>query len=313
MNKQSCTKKTSIGGQAVIEGVMMRGPRKTSVVVRKKDGTLERDLSDTYKEGKIPWYTKVPFVRGIFNLGSSLYIGYKALNFSASFFVDEEEEEPGRFEKWLSEKLGDRLNDALMTFSMVLGVGLSVVLFFMLPTLITGLIQQWLPNHVVKALTEGLVRILIFLGYLAGVSLMEDIRRVYMYHGAEHKTIACYEAGEELTVENVRKYTRFHPRCGTSFLLIVMVVSILVFSFLSWNNVWIRLLLRILLIPVVVGISYEIIKLAGRYDNPVTRAVSRPGLWLQRLTTREPEDSMIEVAIAAMKDVIPEQEGEDRW
>ncbi len=307
------TKKTSIGGQAIIEGILMRGPKKTSIVVRRKNGEFEKKIEDTYKNGAPGWYTKVPFLRGIFNMASSLYMGYQAINFSASFFDDEEQEEPGRFERWLREKCGDKFEDYLMTFSMVAGVGLAVLLFILLPTFLAGLVQEHFTSGVVKSLVEGGIRIAIFLLYLWGVSLMEDIRRVYMYHGAEHKTIACYEAGEELTVENVRKYTRFHPRCGTSFLLIVMVVSILVFSFLTWSNVWVRMLLRLLLLPVVVGISYEAIKLAGRYDNFFTRMISAPGLWLQRLTTREPEDEMIEVAIEAMKDVIPEEEGMDEW
>lgn len=311
--ENKCYKKTSIGGQAVIEGIMMRGPRKTTVVVRKKDGSTVKESYPTNKDGKPKWYNKVPFVRGIFNLVSSLAVGYKVLNFSASFIEDEEEEPAGKFEQWLMDKWGEKANDYIMTISLVLGLGLSILLFFMLPTILTGLVQQWLPNDFVRALAEGVIRVAIFLAYLWGVSFMDDIHRMYEYHGAEHKTIACYEAGEELTVENVRKYTRFHPRCGTSFMFLIMVISILIFSFLSWDSVAIRMVSRLLLLPVVVGISYELIKLAGRYDNLFTKIISAPGLAIQRMTVFEPDDSMIEVAIEAMTDVIPENEGEDNW
>ncbi len=308
----SC-KKTSIGGQAVIEGIMMRGPEKTSIVVRKSNGELERKITPNHKNKKPSVFTKIPFVRGIFNLGTSLVAGYDAINFSASFFEDDDDYEPKGFEKWLMEKCGDKFNDYLMTFSMILGVGLAILLFFMLPTIITGFLSTFIVGDMARALTEGAVRIAIFIAYIYLVSFMPDIKRVYKYHGAEHKTISCYEAGEELTVENIRKFNTLHPRCGTSFLLIVMVVSILVFSFLSWDNMFVRLAMRIVLIPVVVGISYEIIKLAGRYDNILTRIISYPGMMLQKITTSEPDDSMLEVAIAAMKDVIPTVEGSDQW
>jgi uncharacterized protein YqhQ len=293
---------TSIGGQAVIEGIMMRGPKKTSVVVRLPDGSLKKEIKDTAKVKSK--FLNLPFIRGSVMLVSSLSVGMWALNFSASFF--EEDTPPSKFEQWMMDKLGDKFNSYLMGFSIGLGALLAIGLFFMLPTILTGFLSRFFDTQAVGAFIEGGVRIGIFLAYLALVGMMPDIKRVFSYHGAEHKTIACFEHKEELTVENVKKYSRYHPRCGTSFLLIVMVVSIIVFSFLSWDNVWIRMLLRLLLLPVVVGISYELIKLAGKYDNWVTRIISAPGLALQRLTTQKPDDSMIQVAIEALKDVIPE-------
>jgi uncharacterized protein YqhQ len=284
-----------------MEGVMMRGPQKTSVVVRLGDGQLKKEIKDTPKiKNKL---LKLPFIRGPVMLFSSLKVGMWALQYSASVF--DEDVPPSKFEQWMMDKLKDKFNTFLMAFSLGLGLLLAVVLFFMLPTIVAGFFSRFFPSQSVGALMEGGLRIAIFLAYLALVGRMPDVKRVFAYHGAEHKTIGCFEHKEELTVENVRKYRRFHPRCGTSFLLIVMVVSILVFSFLSWENVWIRLLLRLALLPVVVGVSYELIRLAGKYDNFLTRIISAPGMALQRLTTSEPDDSMIEVAIAAMKEVIP--------
>lgn len=307
-------KKTSIGGQAVIEGIMMRGPNKTATVIRTPDGLMNTKLEDTINPAKGNTIFGIPFIRGSVNMVISLIIGYKALNYSASFFTDEfGEEELSGFEKWLKAKTGERFSDVIMGFSIILGVLLAVGLFIVLPTFITGFMTTFIHHDVARALMEGCIRIAIFLAYIYGVTFMEDIKRVFSYHGAEHKTIACYEHGEELIVENVRKHTRFHPRCGTSFLLIVMVVSILVFSLLSWDNIWQRMILRIVLLPVVIGISYEIIRIAGKYENIITKLVSAPGLWLQRLTTKEPDDSMIEVAIEALKRVIPENKEEDEW
>lgn len=308
MKEKETVQYTSIGGQAVIEGIMMRGPKKTSIVVRLADGSLKKESKATVTtKNKL---LKLPFIRGCVGLVSSLSVGMWALTYSASF-VEEEEAPPSKFEKWLMDKLGDKFNNFVMAVSMGLGLLLAVGLFFMLPTIITGLLSNLFDTQAVGAFIEGTVRIVIFLGYLSLVSLVPDIKRVFSYHGAEHKSIACYEHHEELTVENVRKYKRFHPRCGTSFLLIVMVVSIIIFSFLSWDNVWQRLMMRVLLLPLVVGISYELIKLAGRYDNWMTRIISAPGMALQRLTTHEPDDSMIEVAIEALKDVIPENAEEE--
>lgn len=303
--------KTSIGGQALIEGVMMRGPVQTAMAVRLPDGEIDTEIWENKAAKK--WYRKTPFVRGIFNMIDSLLLGYKCLMKSAEKSGLEEEEEPSKFEKWLAEKMGKSLMTVVSVVSVVVGAAVAIGLFMILPAFLTGLLGGIVENRFVKSLIEGVLKIGIFIAYMAIIRVMPDIRRVYQYHGAEHKTIACYEAGLPLTVENVRPQRRFHPRCGTSFILIVLVISILLFSVVTWNSVIIRVLLKIVLLPVVVGIAYEIIKLAGRYDNVITRAISAPGLWTQRLTTSEPDDAQIEVAIASMSPVIPEEKGEDTW
>ena len=302
--------KTSIGGQALIEGVMMRGPQKIAMAVRKPDGDLQVDVWDAPK--KTVW-NRIPIVRGVVNMVVSLMDGYKCLMKSAELSTQGlEEEEPSRFEKWLDEKLGDKMTKVVSVISAVLGFGVAILLFTFLPAFLGGLLKGVLPRWGLS-LFEGLLKIALFIGYLALVSLMPDMKRMFQYHGAEHKTIFCYEAGLELTVENVRKQRRFHPRCGTSFLIIALVLSILVFSVVTWSSPLIRTLLKLALTPLVVGIAYELIKLAGRYDNLFTRIISFPGLQLQHLTTREPDDSMIEAAIASMKPVVPETKGEDQW
>ncbi len=310
--------KTSIGGQAVIEGVMMRGPQKIATAVRKPDGEIEMEEKPIGKVRKNK-ILKLPIIRGCINFFDSMILGIQSLMYSAKFFeLDEEgnqiQEEPGKFEKWLNEKLGsEKATNAVIYFSVCVSLVFSVGLFIMLPAVIVGFLKNLIENHILLTAAEGVVRICIFIVYMALVSQMNDIKRVFMYHGAEHKTINCYEHGEELTIENVRKHTRLHPRCGTSFLLIVMVISIVVFSFISWENPITRLLLRLALMPVVAGISYEIIKFAGRHDNWFTAAISAPGKWFQRITTKEPDDSQIEVAIAAFVAVKPEEKGEDKW
>ncbi len=302
--------KTSIGGQALIEGVMMRGPRKTAMAVRKPDGELETRIWDN-KPARV--WNRIPLVRGVVNMVSSLVVGYRCLMKSAEISTEGlEEEEPSRLEKWLEEKLGDNLMKAVMLVGSVLGVVIAVGLFMFLPAWLVGLGEGVLPRWAMS-LIEGFIKIGVFLAYMALVGLMPDMRRLFQYHGAEHKTIACYEAGEELTPENIRKYPRFHPRCGTSFIVIVLILGILIFSVVTWSNALVRTVLKLCLLPVVVGIAYELIKLAGRYDNLFTRIISFPGLKIQHLTTREPDDSMIEAAIASMKPVIPENEGEDVW
>lgn len=302
--------KTSIGGQALIEGVMMRGPRKTAMAVRKPDGELETRIWDN-KPARA--WNRIPLVRGVVNMVSSLVVGYRCLMKSAEISTEGlEEEEPSRLEKWLEEKLGDNLMKAVMLVGSVLGVVIAVGLFMFLPAWLVGLGEGVLPRWAMS-LIEGFIKIGVFLAYMALVGLMPDMRRLFQYHGAEHKTIACYEAGEELTPENIRKYPRFHPRCGTSFIVIVLILGILIFSVVTWSNALVRTVLKLCLLPVVVGIAYELIKLAGRYDNLFTRIISFPGLKIQHLTTREPDDSMIEAAIASMKPVIPENEGEDVW
>ncbi len=317
-NKNCSIHKTSIGGQAVMEGVMMRGPKKIATAVRKPDGEIITDIQELGKvrTGKL---VKLPIIRGCVNFFDSMIVGVKALMFSAKFFDVEEDgtpkpEEPSKFEAWLEEKLdSEKAMNVIIYISVVLSLCLSIGLFILLPGVIGELIRMVVDNQYVITLAEGIVRIAIFIIYLALVAQMKDIKRVFMYHGAEHKSINCYEHGEELTVENVRKYTRLHPRCGTSFLLIVMVVSMLVFFFIPKMFFVYRLLLRLALLPVVAGISYEIIKYAGRHDNAFTHIISKPGMWFQRITTNEPDDSQIEVAIASLLAVIPEEKGEDKW
>ncbi len=318
MSNNKCNiHRTSIGGQAVIEGVMMKGPDTIATSVRKPDGEIETDIKPCGKVRKNK-ILKLPIIRGCINFFDSMILGVKSLMWSATFFDLEDDsasaENQSKFEAWLEKKLGsEKALNAVIYFSVVLSLLMSVGLFILLPTVIVGFLKDIIQNHILLTLSEGVVRILILLAYLALVSRMNDIKRVFMYHGAEHKTIHCYEQGLELTVENVRSQSRLHPRCGTSFLLIVMVVSIIVFSFISWSNPLIRLGLRLLLLPVVAGISYEIIKFAGRHDNLFTAILSAPGKWMQYITTNEPDDSQIEVAIASMKAVIPNDRNEDKW
>ena len=302
-----------------MEGVMMRGPYKTTVAVRKPDGEIERKIEDTgvKTHSKI---CRLPIIRGCVNFIDSLVIGMKALMYSAEFVdIEGDEEEESKFDQWLERKFGDKIKDIVIYMSIAISLVLSIGLFMVLPTFLTRLVEM-IPfmksitdTKMFTSVFEGIIRMAIFLGYMALVSQMKDIKRVFEYHGAEHKTIACYEAGEELTVENVRQYTRFHPRCGTSFLLFVMIISIILFLFLPKTGVFMRVILRLALLPVVAGLSYEVIKWAGRSKNKFVCTLSKPGLWLQRLTTREPDDSQIEVAIASMLPCIPENKDDDRW
>lgn len=307
-NKEK-VKYTSIGGQAVIEGIMMRGPKKTCTSVRAEDGKIKQKIEDN-SEAK--WYNKIPVIRGCINFVTTMIIGYKALNYSAEV-AGEEAEATSKFEKWLVKTFGDNLMKIVSGIALVFGFALSAVLFVVLPTYISKFIGSIAFLAPLRTLIEGIVKIAIFLAYISLVALMPDIRRVFMYHGAEHKTIHCYEHKLPLTVENIKKCSRFHPRCGTSFLLIVLVVSIIISSFITWNNTALRITLKLLLLPLVVGISYEIIKLAGRYNNVLTRIISAPGVWFQHITTKEPDEKMIEVAINAMNEVIPENSEEALW
>lgn len=282
---------------------MMRGPEKTALSVRMSDGSIKTEVFDTPKK---TWYKKVPFVRGIFNFFESMKEGYTYLMRSAELTGSLEEEESA-FEKKMKEKLGEKYNTVFECVIMVLAVCLALGLFMFLPTFLVKQIQPFIGNTVLLTAVESLMKLGIFFLYLVAVSQMEDIKRTFMFHGAEHKCIFCYEHGEELTVENVRKYTRFHPRCGTSFIVIVLLLSIFFFSFISWGSVWQRVIIKLLCLPLTMSVAYECIKFAGRHENLFTRILSAPGLWTQRLTTREPDDEMIEVAIAAMKEVIPER------
>lgn len=320
--------KTTIGGQALIEGIMMRGPDKDAIVVRTKED-LHIETMPRKKTPPKSW-KNLPFIRGIFNFFDAQVVGIKALLRSADLAPEEMQEEPSKFDRWLEKKLGNEtFQKAIVGIAMFMGLGLSVVLFFLLPMIIGGLFDRWITSNLGVNLIEGLIRMVIFLGYMLLISRMEEMRRVFSYHGAEHKTIRCYEAGLPLTVENVRQQTRLHPRCGTSFLLVVMVISILVFSVASsallaavpaletirgsFGYQLLMIVFKLLLLPLVVGITYEINRWAGRNDNGFTRILTAPGMWLQNFTTNEPDDSMIEVGIAAVEAVLPEQEGADRW
>lgn len=291
---------------------MMRGPVTSAMAVRLPDGTIDTETWPTNKSETIPWYKRAYFIRGIFNMVDTLGTGFSCLMKSAEK-AGMEEEEPTKFEKWLAKALGASAANVMNAMAVVLGVGLALLLFIVIPTSVTSLLRPVIPGGRLLALIEGLLKAVIFLCYLGLSTRLPDVKRLFSYHGGEHKTIACYEAGEELTVENVRKYTRFHPRCGTSFIVLVLIISILVSSFISWQSPLVRMALKLLTLPVVIGIAYELIKLAGRYSNPVTWAISAPGLWLQRITTNEPDDSMIEVAIAAMEPVIPDDPAADEW
>ena len=330
-NKETecCEKfKTMIGGQALIEGIMMRGPEKDAIVIRGKEG-LTVEVSPR-KVNPPKSFKSWPFFRGMFNFFDSQIVGVKALLRSADLAPEEYQEEPSKFDAWLEKKLGnEKFQQAIIGIAVAMGLGLSVCLFFLLPMVIGGFFDKWIESNLVLNLVEGVIRMCIFVAYMLLVSRMSEMKRVFSYHGAEHKTIRCYEAGLPLTVENVRRQTRLHPRCGTSFLLVVMVISILVFSVASSALLAIfpgleairgtfgyRLLMiafKLLLLPVVVGITYEINRWCGRHDNWFTRMLSAPGMWMQNFTTNEPDDSMIEVGIAAVEAVLPEKEGADRW
>ena len=320
--------KTMIGGQALIEGIMMRGPRKDAIVIRGKDG-LVTEVSDR-KLNPQNSFKSWPFFRGVFTFFDAQVTGVKALMRSADLAPEEYNEEPSKFDQWLERKLGnEKFQQAVLSVAVFLGLAMSIGLFMLLPMVISSFFDRWIPNLLLLNLVEGIVRLCIFMGYMILVSRMNEMKRVFAYHGAEHKTIRCYEAGLPLTVENVRKMTRLHPRCGTSFLLVVVIISTLVFSvassglltvvpaLASMNGTFlyrlVMIVFKLLLLPVVVGITYEINRWAGRHDNVLTRVISAPGMWMQNFTTNEPDDSMIEVAILAVEAVLPEEEGTDRW
>lgn len=312
----SCLHRTSIGGQAIMEGVMMRGPEKTVIAVRNPQGEII--LEPLKDETKFKKLKKIPIIRGIFNFVASLTTGFAAINRSTEIALTEDEQQPDKFDQWLLDHFGDKGTQVVTGVTMVIGVLLALGLFILLPYGIMWCIEHftgWSSGWWFY-LIEGIVRILIFLLYIVLVRQMKEIKRLFGYHGAEHKTIHCYEHGEELTVENVRKYTTLHKRCGTNFLFIVMIVSILVFSLvggLGITHSLARLGLRILLMPIVAGLSYEVIKLAGRFDNWFTTLISFPGLMLQKLTTAPPTDDQLEVAIASLQAVMPENKDEAKW
>lgn len=304
--------KTSIGGSAVMEGVMMRGPKDIATAVRKPDGEIELDKRAVSSFVTKYHLKKIPIVRGVFSFFDSMICSIRALMWSASFF-DIEETSESKFDKWLEDKFGDKIKDIVIYFSVFISLIFSIGLFFILPNIITGFLSKVISSNTLMTVIEGIIRMGIFLGYVLLVSQMEDIKRVFQYHGAEHKTIFCYEKGLELTPENARNMSRLHPRCGTSFLVFVMIISIILFSFISWESFWVRLGLRLLLLPVVAGLSYEVIHWAGKSDSKLVCIISRPGMWLQNITTREPDDLQLEVAIAAMKAVLTGDKEEDKW
>ena len=326
---QCCEKfKTMIGGQALIEGIMMRGPEKDAIVVRSKDG-LKVDVKPRkiHKKGSFATW---PLIRGAVGFFDSQVTGVKALMQSADLAPEEYQEEPSKFDLWLEKKLGnEKFQKVLIGIAVAMGLGMSIALFFPLPMVIGGFFDRWIDSLLLLNLVEGVIRMLIFGGYMLLVSRMSEMRRVFSYHGAEHKTIRCYEAGLPLTVENVRKMTRKHPRCGTSFLLVVMLLSILMFSIASslllalvpalaqiHGTFLYRLIMivyKLALLPMVVAVAYEINRWVGRHDNWFTRILTAPGMWFQNFTTNEPDDDMIEVGIAAVEAVLPEKEGADRW
>ncbi len=312
--------KTTCGGQALIEGILMQGPEKRAIVVRKSDGTLDVKVE---KNAGRPAFWKIPFFRGIYTFIMSLYTGVRALMYSAevSGVEDEEDYEPGKFEQWLSRHISDeKMMSLMLTVSVLLGVGMSLLLFIFLPSFIVGIVNHIVPGGIglwAMGILEGVLKAVIFVLYLFLCSRMKDIHRVFCYHGAEHKTIFCYENGLELTVENVRRQPRHHPRCGTSFLFVVIIISIILsvalFTPLELSNVWLRMLLHLLLLPVVMGVTYEFNRYVGGHENLVCRVLRAPGLWMQNFTTFEPDDSMIEVGITALKAVLPEEKGSDQW
>ena len=310
---EDCSFRTSIGGQALIEGILMRGPKKQAVVCRTKDGIVEKTEELRLVRDRYP-ILGLPFIRGVVTLFDSLFKGMAALTYSASLVPLEEQGEPDKLDQWIEAHFeGEKAQKLIIATAVVLGVALSLFLFIFLPAFVVGLIPALKENYLVLNLSEGVLRIAILLSYMRLICEMSDVKRLFAYHGAEHKTIFCYEHGKPLTVENVRPESRFHPRCGTSFLLVVIVVSILVNAVVRLSNSFARMGCHLLLLPVVVGVSYEINRWCGRHDNALSAVLSAPGKWLQRMTTNEPDDGMIECAIRAMELVIPDEKGSDAW
>lgn len=306
--------KTSVGGQALMEGIMMRGPQQICCAVRKPDGSIETKLEPTPHHGV---WSRIPLVRGAVSMVESLVMGYRYMMYSAQVSMGEDydpQQEESAFEKWVGDHLGKNAEDMLLVAAAVVGGLFAILLFTVLPTVLVGGVDHLISlGRWPKVILEAVLKVGIFLSYMMAISHMKEIHRVFEYHGAEHKTIACYEAGDPLTVENVRKYTRFHPRCGTSFLILVVIVSVFLYSVLPWGSMGLRVLFKLLLLPVVMGISYELLKWCGRSDNWATRIIRAPGLLVQRLTVFEPDDSMIEVAIAAVTPVLPNTPEEGKW
>lgn len=308
---RACAFKTKVGGQALIEGIMMRGPEKTCMAVRQPDGQIYTEEMPNPKKH----FARIPVVRGFFGFIESMVVGYKTLMKSADLSMTEEEAAAGQsaFDKWIDRHFGEKGTNFIMALAAVLGILLAVGLFMVLPTLLVSALSRVADLGWGKTLLEGVLKIAILVGYMAACSRLPDIHRMFRYHGAEHKTIACYEAGLPLTVENIRTCPRFHPRCGTSFILIILIVSVLVFSVLPWGNTGLRVVLKLLLLPVVMGVSYELLQWCGRSDSRLARWIAAPGLWLQHITTAEPDDGMIECAVAAVTPVLPQRPEDALW
>ncbi len=295
-------KKTTVGGQAVIEGVMMRGTKGLATAVRLPNGSIEVKKESSESLTKKNKFFGFPIIRGFISLIESLIIGIKSLEYSASFFEDDEEESESKFDKWFDKVFKEKGNSVLMGISLVLSLAFSILLFFILPTALTSLVKKTITSNVVVLnIIEGIIRVIIFISYIFIVGKLEDIKRVYQYHGAEHKTIFCYESGIDLTPENAKKFGRLHPRCGTNFLFLVMVISIIIFSFTGWQSIGQRVISRVLLLPVVSGVTYEVIKWLGKSNSKISKIIAWPGLLLQKITTQEPDESMLEVAITSLK------------
>ena len=308
-NNKDCGFRTSIGGQALIEGILMRGPKKQAIVCRTAEGLVEKVDELKLLKDKYPIFGW-PFIRGCVTFIDSMIKGMQALTYSAEL-VPVEDQEPDKLDQWIEKHFeAEKASKIVIGTAVVLGIALALFLFIFLPTLIVGLIKPLTQNLVIRNLSEGVVKIIILLAYMRLCCCVSDVKRLFSYHGAEHKTIFCYEHGEELTVENVRKYTRFHPRCGSSFMILMLLLGIIIGFFIPFSNPFLRTFCKLLCLPIVVSIGYELIKLCGKYDNVLTRIIAAPGLWFQRLTVKEPTDKMMEAAIAAMKAVIPEN-GED--
>ena len=303
MARKKETHYSGIGGQAVLEGVMMKNKDRYAVAVRKPNGEIDVDVEEYKGAGSGKKITKVPFIRGVFAFIVSLVLGMRVTMHSASFYEEGEDEKPSKAEERLEKLLGKKADDIMMGFTVLISVVIAVALFMLLPFFLSDLAGTYIRNASIIAILEGVIRIVIFLLYIVGITLMKDIRRLYMYHGAEHKCINCIEKGCPLTVKDVKRSSRLHKRCGTSFLLFVVLVSVVVFFFIRVDNMLLKVLIRLLLVPVIAGISYEIISLAGRSDNILVKIISAPGLWMQKLTTKEPDDDMIRVAIASVEAV----------
>jgi len=316
--KKPAAFRTSIGGQALIEGILMRGPSKQAIVVCAPEGLVIKEEELKLVKDKYP-VLGLPLIRGAVTFIDSMVKGVKALMFSADYFPELEDEQPSKLDRWIEKKFGtEKMQSFMVVTAVILALCMTLGLFFFLPTFLAGLLDPLMGYNVVfHNLVEGVIKLAVFFFYLVLCSNQKDIKRVFAYHGAEHKTIFCYEQGLELTVENARKMPKHHPRCGTSFLFVVVVVSLLVssivFSYIQWTNLWVRLLAHLILLPFIIGITYEFNRYVGRHDNPVTNFLAKPGMWLQNFTTNEPDDSMLEVAITALKLVLPQEKGQDEW